>query len=226
MYRIANRHKTRRRRSRFWLGFTLFFLAIVAFGLVQFLQSLHQTTVVSASKAVITKVSYQGKVKHYNEGNFSIDIPSDWQPAPRPPYTYQSYTWRTTDKADAIQIEIFEDTIPTNFAVNRALIIDGAGNHLELTGQASDNCVKFTNDTSGGQAGLGVKAKWQNIDFLCDRTTTTRDTIGTSSADGINTVVLKGSDGTSHKYFFTYTDNQLSPDYTVFYNALSSFSMN
>lgn len=226
MYRIANRHKTRRRRSGFWLGFTLLFLAVTVFGLVQFLKSLHQTTAVSSSKAVITKISYQGKVKHYNEGNFNIDIPAEWQLQPRPPQTYQSYTWHGTDKANSTEIEVYEDTIPTTFAVNRALIISGEGNHIELTGQASDNCAQFTKDSGGGQAELGIKARWQNVDFLCDRNTPTRDVVGTSSTDGINTVVLKSTDGMVHKYFFTYTDNQLSADYTIFYNALSTFSMN
>ena len=226
MYRITSQRKFRQRRSRFWLGFTMVFLALAVIGLVFFLRSLHQTSVITASKAVTTKVSYQGKTKHYNEGDFTIDIPAEWTAAPRPPYTYQSFTWRNTDKANAIEIEIYEDTIPANFAVNRALIVHGETTHLELTGQASDNCVKYTKDLTSNQAELGVPAKWQNVDFFCNRNTSTRDIIGTSSSDGINTVLLRSSGGAPHKFFFTYTDNQINPDYTVFYNALATFSMN
>ncbi len=226
MYRITNQRKFRQRRSRFWLGFTMVFLGLAIFGLVQFLHSLHQTSVITTSKPVTTKVSYQGKTKHYNEGDFTIDIPAEWQAVPRPPYTYQSFTWRTTDKSNAVEIEIYEDTIPANFAVNRALIVHGDIGHLELTGQVSDNCEKYTKDLTSNQAELGVPAKWQNVDFLCNRNTSARDVIGTSSSDGINTVVLSTSGGKTHKFFFTYTDNQISPDYTIFYNALATFSMN
>lgn len=191
-----------------------------------FLRSLHQTSTITNSKPVTTKVSYQGKTKHYNEGDFTIDIPAEWQAMPRPPYTYQSFTWHNTDKSNAVELEIYEDTIPTNFAVNKALIISGAVNHIELTGPASDNCEKYTKDPASNPAELGVPAKWQNVNFLCNRNTSSRDVLGTSSTDGINSVLLKSTSGTSHKFFFTYTDNQINPDYTIFYNALATFSMN
>ena len=226
MYRIANRHASRRRRARIGASLVVVLVIVATLGIIHFLRSLHTTTVVSNSKPVVTQVSYQGKVKHYNEGDFNIDIPAEWIAEPRPPYTYQSYTWHSSDKGDAIDIEIYEDTIPTNFAVNRALIVSGEGDHLGLTGQASDNCEKFTAPTSSAQSGFGVPAKWQNVDFLCNRVTTTRDVIGTSSTDGVNTVVLKSPTGVTHKFFFTYSDNQLSPDYSAFYNALATFSMN
>ena len=226
MYRIASRKQHRRRRSLFGLGFTLLFFIIASVAGYEIWKSLQTKPVVSQSKAVITKISYQGKIKHYSEDNFSIDIPLEWQADPRPPYTYQSFTWHNVSKANSESIEIYEDTIPTNFSVNRALVVNGSTDHLELTGQASENCVNFTKDIVTGQSELGVRAKWQNVDFLCNRITTSRDVIGTSSTDGINTVVLKTTSGMKHSFFFTYTDNQLSPDYTVFYNALASFGMN
>jgi hypothetical protein len=228
MYQItSSRRKTRQRRSRFWLFFFLFFLAVGLIALVVFILSLHQKPVITQSKAVTTKVSYVGKTKIYNEGDFNIAIPVSWQLLPRPPYTYQSFTWHDSTKGSSQEIEVYEDTIPTNFAVNRALIIKGETDHVELDGIASDNCVTFTKDIGGGQGGAGVRGKWRGVDFLCNRTTTTRDVIGTSSASGgVNTVALKTTNGTPHSFFFTYTDTQLSPDYAVFYNALTSFGMN
>lgn len=226
MYRITSRRKTRQRRSRFWLIFTLLFLAVAGVAGVLLLKSLHHKPVITQSKAVTTKISYVGKTKHYVEDNFAIDIPIEWQLEPRPPYTYQSFTWHDSSKGSSQEIEIYEDTIPANFAVNRALIVTGASDHVELTGRASDNCVTFTKDLNSAQGNSGVKAKWLNVDFLCNRTTTTRDILGTSSTDGINTVSLKTHAGAAHTFFFTYTDTQLSPDYTIFYNALTSFGMN
>ena len=225
MYHITNSRKTRQRRSRFWLFFTLFFLVVGLVALAIFLLSLRQKPVIKQSKAVITKVSYAGKTKHYTEDNFSIDIPDTWQALPRPPYTYQSFTWHDSSKGSSQEIEIYEDTIPTNFAVNRALIISNETDHVELDGLASDNCITFTHDTDTGHGQFGVYAKWRGVDFLCNRATTNRDTIGTSSKDGINTVTLKTTNGTKHSFFFTYTDTQINPDYSVFYTALTSFGM-
>jgi hypothetical protein len=225
MYRITSRRNTRR-RSRFWLLFSLFFLIVAIAAGIYFILSLHQKPVIKQAKAVITKVSYQGKLRHYNEGDFTIDIPVEWEKLPRPPYTYQSFSWHNIDKANGQEIEIYEDTIPANFAVNKALIVSGSTDHIELVGAASENCQKYTKNLTTGQDELGVPAKWQNVDFNCNRNTSSRDTIGTSSTDGINTVNLTSHNGTQHKFFFTYTDNQIAPDYAVFYNALSSFGMN
>ena len=226
MYRITNRRAQRRRRSRFWLFFTLFFLLVAVGVIILFVLSLRPKTVVTQSKPVTTKLSYVGKTKHYVEDNFSIDIPVEWEMLPRPPYTYQSFTWHTVTKADNQSIVIYEDTIPANMAVNRALIISGASDHVEISGAASDNCVKFTKDQGATNGNLGVPAKWLSVDFLCNRNTISRDVIGTSSVDGVNTVNLKTNSGAKHSFFFTYTTNQINPDYTVFYNAITSFGMN
>jgi hypothetical protein len=226
MYRITNSRQSRRRRNRLWLVFSFVFLAIAVGAGFMFVSSLKPAATITQSKAVTTKISYVGKTKHYVEDNFNIDIPSNWQLAARPPYTYNSFTWFNTDKSNTQEIEVYEDTIPTGFAVNKALIIKGVSDHIELIGQASDNCVTFTKDITSGDGNLGVKAKWLNVDFLCNRTTPTRDIIGTSSSDGINTVILKTTSGANHRFFFTYTDHQNSPDYTAFYNAMASFGMN
>jgi len=49
-----------------------------------------------------------------------------------------------------------------------------------------------------------------------------RDVVGTSSAEGVNTLGVSGPGGT-HKYFFVYTDHSGEPDYNTFTQALQSF---
>lgn len=227
MYQVTNRRKLRhRRRSRFWLGFTIVFLVIVGVAIWQFLHALHQKPVIVQSKPHVTKLSYAGKTKHYNMGDFAIDIPNTWQLMPSPQYGYKSFTWATTEKADNLSIEIFEDNLPTNFAPNKVLVISGSGDHVEISGQVSDNCINFTPNENPAPGYQGVPAKWQNVNFLCNRATATRDVIATASTDGINFVRLTKTDTTAHKFLFTFNSNQISADYTPFYNALTSFTMN
>jgi hypothetical protein len=126
---------------------------------------------------------------------------------------------------DGQVIEIYENVIPVNFAVNRELDVTGAVSHITLDGVASDNCITYTRNGPTAISQVGVSAKWQGISFLCDEYNTEQDVIGTSSTDGVNTVILQTSHGVSHKFFFTYTDYNVSPDYSVFYNALNSFAM-
>jgi len=73
---------------------------------------------------------------------------------------------------------------------------------------------------------VGASAKWQGIDFLCDQNNLERDVVGTSSLDGINTVSLNSpSGGGAHKFFFTYTNQSINGDYSVFTDAVTSFKM-
>ncbi len=191
------------------------------------LHALKPKTTIHQAKPVEAKISYDTKTKHFDEGDFTVDFPLDWQLKPRPVGPYKSFTWQSSDRITDGQIIVFyEDTIPINFAVNRVLIVDGEVDHLILDGAASDNCSKYTNGVSPKAYQVGAPAKWQGIEFLCDQANQQRDTIGTSSTDGINTVVLKSpGSGTAHKFFFTYTDNAINPDYSVFYNVLNSFRM-
>ena len=182
---------------------------------------------VTQSKAIIKKVVYEPKVKHYVEDNFSIDIANSWHEVPRPPGPYNSFTWEVSEKGtNGQQIQIFEDTIPPNFSVNKMLVVEGGIEQLQISGSASENCVKYTKGTVETSGRVAVPARWQGVDFLCDTASSQRDVIGTSSVDGINTVIMKSPvQGTSHKFFFTHTDHRISPDYTDFYDALQSFRM-
>lgn len=229
-YKLGRRHHPERDQRRHHRRRNIIILLIVlllGLGGLWIKANLKPKTVIHQAKAVKTSVSFNNSNKLYNEGDFSIQIPASWQPVPRPPASYNSYTWETSDSGtDDQQITVYEDNYPDHFAVNRALIVEGEVDHLKLDDPASDHCQNFTRTGTGDYGQIGFLAKWLGVTFLCDSNNPVRDVIGTSSTDGVNTVVLRTSQGVSHKFFFTYTDAQLQPDYSVFYNALQSFQMN
>lgn len=228
-YRVGERQRAkeqkRRRRRRRSIALVIF-LILLAVGIIVARTMFKPKTSIKQGAAHVTKVSYAVQTKHYTEPDFTIDLPATWQQLPPPSTTYRLYRWQSPDRVTKGQvIDVYEDTIPVNFAVNRGLIIDGSVDHITQEGAASDNCANFTKGLVPVPGHTGVPAKWQGIDFLCDQGNVERDVIGTSSKDAINTVVLRTSLGVTHKFFFTYTDYAINPDYTVFYNALQSFHM-
>lgn len=223
------RYRYGRRRSRRVLFISLGLCVILALGGFvgwRYLQShLKPHTELASGKATTTRIDYKVTTKKYNEPNFVISLPATWKQMTLPASSYRMYAWQLLDKGTSQQLTIYEDTIPAKLAVNRVLMVEGQNSTVSLLGQASDNCANFADGTTGTANGIGVKARWQGIDFWCDRSNIQRDVIGTSSAEGINTVSLTTSLGQAHRYFFTFTNTQLNPDYTVFYNALQSFHM-
>jgi len=219
--------KDRRRQTIAWLS-TFFVLAlIVGTGYWILTKYLRPDTYVKQAAAITTVVNYQNLTRHYDEGDYTIDLPVSWKFISHSQGTYNAFTWQSSDRVtDGQQIVVYENTIPINYAVNRVLIVAGDNDRLSLDGAASDNCLDFTKASSAGQYQLGAPARWQGISFLCDQDNTQRDVVGTSSADGINTVYLKSqSDHQTHAFFFTFTDYSINPDYSVFYNALDSLRM-
>src|SRR5690606_31775928 len=121
---------------------------------------------------------------------------------------------------------IYVDIIPTNYAVNRVMPVAARGANI-VPNDISNNCSTFT---KGGIAEAGQaqfladeNAKWQGEDFLCDLAQVTDNEIGTSSAEGINTVTVTGPKAGKHKYFFLYVDHNIQPNYNIFTNAIRSF---
>ncbi len=225
MYQVGQRgRKKNGRRRLIWLVIALLCLGFMAWVVIFLLSHLKSKMTIKQAPAITTKVTYDAKTKHYDEPDFEIDLPLDWQVAASPANgPYHLYRWQ--DKAGQL-IEIYQDTIPVNFAVNRVLIVEGQVDHLQPSGTASDNCSVFTKSVTAAPNQVGVPAKWQDVSFLCDQYNKQRDVVGTSSTDGVNTVILKQpSTGASHQFFFTYTNHSTNPDYTPFYNALNSLRL-
>lgn len=230
VYSVDTRGKKRkkwRRRILWFLLLLIFIVSIVAL-VIYIREQLKPKVVIKQAAATKSYVAYNTKTKHYDEGDFGIDILLNWQNMPRAVGPYKTFTWQTSDSGTNGQvITIYEDTIPANFAVNRVMIVRGETDHLVEETSPSENCSKYTKGTTTAQYQVGVPAKWQDVDFLCDQSNKQRDIIGTSSLDGVNTVILKGGTSGTHKFFFTYSSyNVANPDYTPFTDALNSLRMN
>jgi hypothetical protein len=154
--------------------------------------------------------------------SFQINLPKDWQQV-TPPTIHAAYSWRgATKENNARSLDIYIDNIPVNFAVNRMLPLTANGSGVQATGGVSNNCSTFTlASTTDPRTGI-APSKWDGIDFLCDMANYVRNVVGTSSAEGVNTVSVAGPSGT-HKYFFVYTDHSGEPNYDTFTAALQSF---
>lgn len=222
-----NQQKKKRRRRLLWFLLFVIFVTAIVVAVVIILNMLKPKTVIKQANPTETKVAYEDKTIKYDQPHFTIEILKDWKQMPRPAGSYNTYTWKTSDSGtDGEVLTVYEDTIPVNFAVNRVLIVRGETDHLVLDGTASDNCVKYTRDGQSSPGQSGAPAKWQDVNFLCDVNNKQRDTIGTSSLDGVNTVILKGTTAGTHKYFFSYSNyNAANPDYQPFYNALNTLRM-
>lgn len=222
--RPGEHSKKKKRRRKLVSFFCLLLLAGAAIGL-NMLRQLKPNTQLSQAKAVVKQVSYDEATKHYEEVDFSIDLPVSWQPVPRTHTDYQSFSWQHSEKGTNGQLfQVFEDTIPVNFAVNRVQIIEPSAEGVQLRGELSDNCVEFTKGLTPAAGRTGVPAKWQGIDFLCDQNNQLRNVIGTSSVAGVNTITLTSSNtGAKHQFFFAYTNQDITPDYSAFLAALQSF---
>lgn len=225
MYRIGERRKDRRKQA-VKTGFIVFGVLLASVGAYNLLrQFLQPDSIVKQSAAVTTSIDFKKATQKYDEPNFTIEIPTGWKQVQQQASLYKSYAWQSNNTVtDGQLIEIYEDTIPVNFAVNRVLVVAGDGPHLSLAGTVSDNCLTFTQNNIGPTNAFGTPARWQGASFWCDQNNTQRDVVGTSSTESINTVTLTSETGKgTHKYFFTYTNHAINADYSVFYNALNSF---
>lgn len=226
MYKMGKRRGSKGRRLIGWAVLLLLVGGLI-FGTTGVLrEKLQPHTVITKTTPRVSSVAYENKMVHFEEPDFSLDLPAGWQPVARPAGPYQTYAWQISQAgAKGQEFKVYQDTIPSNFAVNRVVVIEGQTDHVQQSGNASDNCATFTRGLTPAAGQVGVPAKWQNISFLCDQFNQQRDVIGTSSSDGVNTVRLKSSAGVVHAYFFTYTNQAVNPDYTIFYNALRSFRL-
>jgi hypothetical protein len=227
MYRVGHRPRNHKRRA-FLITLSAFIaISVLTYGVSYARTLLHPATTISQGTAVTTKVVAASQPdRTYSESDFNVALPVSWEPTTRETTPYNVYRWQdTSDKNDARLLEIYQDTIPQNFAVNRALAVTANGTQVSVVGNVSDNCIDFTKTDETASSSTGVHAKWQGIDFLCDINNYERNVVGTISSNGVNSVQLTGPKSGTHTYFFTYTDHNINPDYTTLYNALSSFQV-
>lgn len=225
MYQKDKRPKSHRKRKI--VRRIVFLISIIVIGLIIYgLLHLNSNTVIKQAQPVTQKVTLSKKsTVHFDAPNYGLDLPNDWKFIGKEHSGYTLYHYRAIlGGTDSRELDIYEDTIPLNFSLNRALAVEHQDDHLIIKGEVSDNCANYTK-TPTATPQIGVRAKWQNIDFLCDEGNTERNVIGTVSTDGLNFIRLTGIKNGTHQYLFTYHDHSVSPDYQILYDALQSFKV-
>ena len=184
-------------------------------------------SVVNPAPVTRTVSSNEGATKSFDEGIFTFSLPADWIVES---HDTQQYTLRSTKKYyDNRTLNIYLDTIPPNFALNRLLPVQVQGNTIQ-PGTVSDDCRSFTGGSISGaqqaQSLPNTPAKWQGISFLCDLSNYNRNAVGTGSVgSALNTITLSGPTSGKHSFLLVYTDHNVNPDYNIFYEMLQSFRL-
>jgi hypothetical protein len=164
--------------------------------------------------------------QHIAETLFSLDLPSDWKRIPPPQTVYAIYSWQGTSQAGTSRrLDVYLNAIPPTLAVNHLLPVRAQGDAIDVTGPVSDNCINFTDKSGQGAEGGAVLAKWNGVNFLCDTGNYLRDVVAIGSTEGINTITLTGAQNGTHNVLLLYTDNNSTPDYTIFVGAVKSFHL-
>jgi hypothetical protein len=182
-------------------------------------------TTLTQAQAVVgpATLPHEEKYMTVKGPTFSFEVPTTWKEMPQPASTYKIYRWQGTTVNDAQRwIDVYVDTVPSEFAVNHMLPIKAKADKIDIVNATSDNCANFTDAPNVTPKPSTASAKWSGMSFLCDLGNTSRDVVGTATAETGNAVVLSGAGG-SHRYFFVYTDNSVTPDYYVFSRQLESF---
>lgn len=222
MYRLGD--NPIKRRHRHW-ALLLVMVLLIGGGIVGGRRLLHTATIISPPPPPVTHqvVGSDSALQTFNESMFTLKLPQSWKYDGQK--TPNSYVWQSTGRVNAgRELTVYVDTLPTTLGVNRAVAVQASGARLTVTSSVSDNCAGFT--TASGSATTGTAAaKWQGLDFVCDVGNYERDVVGTVSPDGINKVVLTGATSGRHSLFFTYTDDNIQPDFTIFTAALQSFQL-
>lgn len=169
-----------------------------------------------------------------SEELFSLILPGPWKLSSQDwDARYQAYQWDSQDtKLAGRWFRVYVDTIPKDQAVNYLLPIkfqDG----LMTFGTISDNCVNFTQGAIPQEkrpvfiplSQASLPSRWELIDFLCDNANVDQQVVGGSSDAGLNTVILKGPNKGTHKYFFMYRDNNISADLGTMEKILATFTV-
>jgi hypothetical protein len=211
-----------KRRTSYKLIVPLICIAAVVIAVV--IHSLHSDTKIgTVPPPVVSSVATpSSQTVEFNEPDFTIFLPSDWELLSVKTSPIMIYHFTSTGAANTGRLlDIYLDAKPTMFGVNRMLPVQASGNRLELLGEVSNNCTTFTQKSSS-QPITYTAATWDNVGFLCDLGNYERDVVGTSSPEGPNKVTLTGTTTGNHSFFFAFTDNTPSPQYSIFTEALKT----
>ena len=202
-------------------------LALIAAGVVTVPRLFQPNTVLKQAAPVThTVTANQPALKPVAESVFELNLPGTWRPVSPPPFGYRIYSWAGTGAIDAARrLDVYVDTMPTTLAVNRLLPVQSDGSLIDIIGSVSDNCTNFTDKTPTSARSGQAPSKWGGINFLCDMANYERDVVGVGSSSGINQVVLAGAQTGTHRVLLVYTDNNVTPDYTIFVAIVKSFHL-
>lgn len=208
----------KRRRRWPWLVIII----LVALGVVAGLHALKPDTQLSTAPTVNGTINPDAVNRAWQEPAFKISLPGDWL---RTSNTAEHYAWRGGQAGvdDSRTLEVYVGGNTGAIAVNRLLKVTADGSGIRVDGDVSDNCFNFVGSGVHTPGEQPRRAQWNKLPFICDLANYQRDVVGTISADGLNSVKLKGSGGGQQRFFFVYTDSSYVPDYGIFTAALESF---
>lgn len=219
-------HKYRRPHPWRWTFGILIVLMVATYA---GLRSLDSETEISKPKTVTTTLRTENDKVTYTKGSFTIELPKGWQFTSKQQDIYTIYHFKSAQGGEDgnRSMDIYEDSPPKNFAVNRMIPVtpNEEGGLTTDVSLVSDNCTAYTTGATDSRKTVGQLARWQGIDFICDMANPLRNTVGTGSKDGLNTVIIKTATSRPHNYFFTYTDSNATPDYNIFADAINSFKV-
>ena len=224
-----NYRKKRTFRKKWRVAFAVFVLLLLAIGGgiaydIYRGQSKPQTGAANISQLTFDKTP---KLK-ITEPTFTLQLPADWKEVNRMQTREQhNITWQATKaKEDNRFMTVYIDILPRSMAVNKLLPLETVGDKLRHGG-VSDNCAAYTEggtlDAQSAAKAKETPAKWEEVTFICDLPRVFDNVVGTSSKEGINLITVTGKEAGKHTYFFTYTDHNVRPDYTIFTDIIESF---
>lgn len=222
MYRLGKQTDKHRRGRRTTIAIILLvFFAGIVYGLMNLRiapqQEIRNATPVSKGY----KTSTEAKVA-IDKPLFRLELPGGWKEiaVDKNSITGPKFSFRSPSQ-QAQLLDMYIDNLPVNLAVNRAIVVSAQGDGLAYD-NVSENCTTFTDSSLKNPQTGHAPAKWQTTNFICDMANYARAVVGTVSNEGINQVTVTGPTAGEHKLFITYTDNNISPNYSTLYDILGS----
>ncbi len=197
-------------------------LGVVAF--IYYDLRTNQSEQVEGQERVVSQVLGSSDTFFVNEDKFEFELPGDWREIDRVDRAReQSITYQATLRGeDNRYLKVYINTIPDDPVV-RLLPVTVRGSELER-GRLSAHCSTFTGVQAEGGNRTAL-AKWEDVEFLCDvGRTVNQNIIGTGQVgQPVNTVEITGETSGTNRYFFKYTDQNIRPNFEIFYSAINSF---